>query len=163
MLTRTDYTDARSRGFRPRMIRRWVELWNAWEAEREAGRVRILACPDLDFSECTDWEGFRDEPGANLRALARMEKEQAWRVENYGAWGFVAQVRACPFDEWTEVDSIWGIVPDRYLPLGAEVHRASMESYTLELGRFEEPSGCGCEWDLLHAALHELNLSGEGQ
>ena len=159
MLTRTDYTDARARGIRPAHIRDTIELWNAWEAERDAGRVRIIACADHHF-EPSDWEGFRGEPGANLRALQRAEKEEARCAEVYGVWGFIAEVRMHPSMPWQAVDSIWGIVPGDCLSLGEE---ESGPDYCaeLELERLEEPSGC--ERDLIHAALRELALIGEGQ
>ena len=159
MLTRTDYTDARARGIRPTHIRRTIELWNAWEAERDAGRVRIIARAD-DHFEPSDWEGFRGDPGANLRALQRAEKEEARCAEVYGVWGFIAQMRMHPSHEWETVDSIWGIVPGDCLSLGEEEPGPDYCA-ELELERFEEPSGY--EGDLLYAALRELTLAGEGE
>lgn len=159
MLTQTDYTDLRSRGFRPAYIRRTIELWNAWEAERDAGRVRIIACADHHFDP-SDWDGFRSEPGANLRALQRAEKEEARCAEVYGVWGFIAQVRMHPSMPWQTVDSLWGIVPGDCLSLGEEDPGPDYCA-ELELERFKEPSGC--ERDLIHAALRELTLAGEGQ
>ena len=160
MLTQTDYTDLRARGFRPSHIRDTIELWNAWEAEHDAGRVRILACADHHFDP-SDWDGFRSEPGANLRALQRAEKEEARFAEANGIWGFIAQVRMHPSMPWQTVDSLWGIVLNDFPPLGSQVDGPWLEGYSLELERLEQPSGY--ELDLIHAALRELTLAGEGQ
>lgn len=160
MLTRTDYTDLRDRGIRPAYIRRKIELWNAWEAEHDAGRARIIACPDWNF-EPSDWEGFQSEPGANLRALQWAENEEARCAEVYGVWGFLAQVRMHPSMPWQTVDSLWGIVLDDAPPLGSQVDGPGLECYSLHLKRLEEPSGY--EDDLIYAALNELTLIGEGE
>ena len=145
MLTPTDYTDARARGIRPAHIRRTIEQWNAWEAERDAGRVRIVAFVD-PYHDPSDFEGF------TVRS-----------AEVNGVWGFVAQVRMHPSHEWDTVGSLWGIVLDDFPPLGSRVDEPGLEGYALELERFQAPSGSGCEEDLMHAALRELTLAGEGE
>lgn len=106
-------------------------------------RIVLVEDDNYNFEDlCGDCYKPEACPEIEVTTLARQKRAFRARVKSQGVYGAVLQVRAIPTDEWTNIDSIWGLVGMDFVGSGYEgdfIHSANDWLFTnLDLPKLQQ-------------------------